>query len=122
VVTPALTLPRCPFAIRDRKFFKAALVTIELTTREELISTLHLAAELEHNLMYQYLFAAYTMKRATGEGLTEVQLEKTHLGRTRDGRHAPGDVPHGAGAQSSVRHRRHAPFPTPKLFTGPISK
>jgi hypothetical protein len=52
-------------------------VTIELTTREELISTLHLAAELEHNLMCQYLFAAYTMKRATSEGLTEVQLEKT---------------------------------------------
>jgi hypothetical protein len=52
-------------------------VTIELTTREELISTLHLAAELEHNLMCQYLFAAYTMKRFTTEGLTEVQLEKT---------------------------------------------
>jgi ferritin-like protein len=52
-------------------------MTIELTTREELISTLHLAAELEHNLMCQYLFAAYTMKRSTSEGLTEVQLEKT---------------------------------------------
>jgi hypothetical protein len=39
--------------------------------------TLHLAAELEHNLMCQYLFAAYSMKRSTSEGLTEVQLEKT---------------------------------------------
>jgi hypothetical protein len=52
-------------------------LTIELTTREDLINTLHLAAELEHNLMCQYLFAAYTMKRATSEGLNEVQLEKT---------------------------------------------
>jgi hypothetical protein len=52
-------------------------LTIELTTREDLINTLHLAAELEHNLMCQYLFAAYSMKRSTSEGLNEVQLEKT---------------------------------------------
>lgn len=52
-------------------------LTIELTTREDLIDTLHLAAELEHNLMCQYLFAAYSMKRSTSEGLSEVQLEKT---------------------------------------------
>ena len=52
-------------------------MTIELTTREDLINTLHLAAELEHNLMCQYLFAAYSMKRSTSEGLSEVQLEKT---------------------------------------------
>lgn len=52
-------------------------LTIELTTREDLINTLHLAAELEHNLMCQYLFAAYSMKRSTEEGLSEVQLEKT---------------------------------------------
>ncbi len=51
-------------------------MTIELKTREDLISALHLAAELEHNLMCQYLFAAYSMKRSTGEGLDEVQLEK----------------------------------------------
>lgn len=51
-------------------------MAIELSTREDLISTLHLAAELEHNLMCQYLFAAYSMKRSTGEGLDEVQLEK----------------------------------------------
>jgi hypothetical protein len=52
-------------------------LTIELTTREDLLNTLHLAAELEHNLMCQYLFAAYSMKRSTSEGLDEVQLEKT---------------------------------------------
>ncbi|HWN10829.1 MAG TPA: hypothetical protein VNO50_16435 [Pyrinomonadaceae bacterium] len=52
-------------------------MTTELTTREDLIDTLHLAAELEHNLMCQYWFAAYSMKRSTSEGLSEVQLEKT---------------------------------------------
>jgi hypothetical protein len=57
--------------------FEVTPLTIELTTREDLINTLHLAAELEHNLMCQYLFAAYSMKRATSEGLDEVQLEKT---------------------------------------------
>ncbi|HEX8116549.1 MAG TPA: ferritin-like domain-containing protein [Pyrinomonadaceae bacterium] len=51
-------------------------MAIELNTREDLINTLHLAAELEHNLMCQYLFAAYSMKRSTSEGLDEVQLEK----------------------------------------------
>jgi hypothetical protein len=51
-------------------------LAVQLTTREDLINTLHLAAELEHNLMCQYLFAAYSMKRSTGEGLDEVQLEK----------------------------------------------
>ena len=52
-------------------------MTLELTSREDLINALHLAAELEHNLMCQYLFAAYSMKRSVSEGLSEVQLEKT---------------------------------------------
>jgi Ferritin-like len=52
-------------------------LTIELATREDLINALHLAAELEHNLMCQYLFASYSMKRSVSEGLSEVQLEQT---------------------------------------------
>lgn len=51
-------------------------MTVPLTSREQLIDALHLAAELEHNLMCQYLFAAYSMKRSTAEGLTEVQVER----------------------------------------------
>jgi hypothetical protein len=50
-------------------------MTVELRTREDLVDTLHLAAELEHNLLCQYLFAAYSIKRSTAEGLDEVQLE-----------------------------------------------
>jgi hypothetical protein len=49
----------------------------KITTREQLIEALHTAAELEHDLMCQYLFAAYSMKRSTAEGgIDAVQLEQ----------------------------------------------
>lgn len=47
----------------------------DLTTREELLSALDIASELEHLLLCQYLFAAYTLKRSTAEGLAEAELE-----------------------------------------------
>jgi len=47
----------------------------EITTRAELIDALRVAAELEHGLMAQYLFAVYSMKRYTYEDLDPVQLE-----------------------------------------------
>ena len=40
-----------------------------ISTRAELIDALRVAAELEHQLMAQYLFAAYSFKRYTWEGL-----------------------------------------------------
>src|SRR5438876_195467 len=48
----------------------------EITTRAELINALRVAAELEHGLMAQYLFAVYSMKRYTYEDLDAVQLER----------------------------------------------
>src|SRR5437763_4179148 len=42
--------------------------------REALISLLCEAAELEHGIMCQYLFAAFTLKQSKDEGLTEEQL------------------------------------------------
>lgn len=57
-----------------------------ITTRSQLIDALRLAAELEHGLMCQYLFAAYSLKRypyecwtgpdKTKELLTQAELEK----------------------------------------------
>src|SRR5215475_2230567 len=41
--------------------------------REALIYMLCEAAELEHGIMCQYLFAAFSMKEQAGEGLTEDQ-------------------------------------------------
>jgi len=42
--------------------------------REALIYMLCEAAELEHGIMCQYLFAAFSLKQAASEGLTEAQL------------------------------------------------
>jgi hypothetical protein len=42
--------------------------------REPLIYMLCSAAELEHALMCEYLFAAFTLKRSTGEGLSDDEL------------------------------------------------
>lgn len=46
----------------------------EITTRAELVAALRVAAELEHGLMAQYLFAVYSLKRYTYEGLDAAQL------------------------------------------------
>ena len=48
----------------------------EISSRAELIDALRLAAELEHGLMAQYLFAAYSLKRYDYEGLAPEQLER----------------------------------------------
>src|SRR5215469_11643946 len=42
--------------------------------REALIYMLCEAAELEHGIMCQYLFAAFSLKKDAGEGLTDGQL------------------------------------------------
>jgi truncated hemoglobin YjbI/CDGSH-type Zn-finger protein len=51
--------------------------------REPLIYMLCAAAELEHALMCEYLFAAFTLKRSTDEGLTEDQLETVERWRAQ---------------------------------------
>ena len=43
-------------------------------SREQLIHSLYEAAELEHNLMCTYLYAAFSLKSA-GEGLSELETE-----------------------------------------------
>src|SRR3984957_16990256 len=43
--------------------------------REALIYMLCEAAELEHGIMCQYLFAAFSLKQSTAEGLTEAEVE-----------------------------------------------
>jgi CDGSH-type Zn-finger protein len=51
--------------------------------REALIYMLCEAAELEHGIMCQYLFAAFSMKQSTTEGLTEDELAKVTRWRKR---------------------------------------
>jgi hypothetical protein len=42
----------------------------KIDTREELINALTEAAELEHGLLCQYLFAAFSMKKHPSEDVT----------------------------------------------------
>ena len=49
---------------------------LAIENREQLIQVLGIASELEHNLMCQYLFAAYSLKRYPDEGLAEAQLNQ----------------------------------------------
>jgi Ferritin-like len=46
-----------------------------IDTREELLDALSEAAELEHGLLLQYLFAAYSLKKRRDEGLGAQQQE-----------------------------------------------
>jgi hypothetical protein len=46
-----------------------------IDTREELTYALHEAAELEHGLLIQYLFAAFSLKKRLDEGITGEQQE-----------------------------------------------
>ena len=44
-------------------------------TRESLLHALYEAAELEHNLMCTYLYAAFSLKSGTQEGLSATEAE-----------------------------------------------
>jgi hypothetical protein len=46
-----------------------------IDTREELTYALHEAAELEHGLLIQYLFSAFSLKKRLDEGITGEQQE-----------------------------------------------
>jgi hypothetical protein len=48
---------------------------IIIESREELIALLAEASELEHMLMCEYLFATFTLKRSTNEGISQEQLD-----------------------------------------------
>src|SRR5947209_20047512 len=48
---------------------------IVIEDREELIFMLSAAAALEHMIMCEYLFAAFSLKRDASEGVTTAQLE-----------------------------------------------
>ena len=80
-------------------------------TRERLIFALYEAAELEHNLMCTYLYAAFSLKSGEAEGL---QRRRGRSGRAlapRDPRRRDrGDGPSRRGLEHHVRARRRAAF------------
>jgi hypothetical protein len=53
-----------------------------LRSREHLLHVLAEAAELEHNLLCSYLYAAFSLKRGEDEGLTAAEVEAVSRWRT----------------------------------------
>jgi Ferritin-like len=47
---------------------------LQIESREELVYLLGEACEIEHGLMCEYLYAQFSLKRGTDEGLTPEQL------------------------------------------------
>jgi hypothetical protein len=61
----------------------SGLTYIPIETYAELVEVLHEASELEHMLMCQYLFAAYSLKRSVEEGLGAVDVERARRFESR---------------------------------------
>lgn len=61
--------------------FLGWVMTID--TREELINALHVACEIEHSLLVQYLYTALSVKRSLDEGLTPDQQALLRTWQTR---------------------------------------
>jgi len=54
-----------------------SLPSIPVVSREALIHQLYEAAELEHNLMCTYLYAAFSLRSGTAEGLGAAEADAT---------------------------------------------
>jgi CDGSH-type Zn-finger protein/truncated hemoglobin YjbI len=87
--------------------------------REALIYMLCEAAELEHGIMCQYLFASFSMKQDPGEGLTEDQVAAVRRWRARISRVAVQEMLHLALVQNllsavgAAPHLSRPNFPQP---------
>jgi CDGSH-type Zn-finger protein/truncated hemoglobin YjbI len=67
---------RLAAVIATRGGLAAPEASFVIEHREALIYMLCEAAELEHGIMCQYLFAAFSMKQSTDEGLSQDELDK----------------------------------------------
>src|SRR5690242_18118924 len=89
--------------------------------REALIYMLCEAAELEHGIMCQYLFAAFSMKENAGEGLTEDQAATVGRWRDRISRVAVQEMLHLALVQNLLSAIGAAPHLSRPNFPQPAS-
>src|SRR6478672_2448032 len=67
----------CTVTIRSnslgRRIGRTAMDTATVPSREQLLHALYEAAELEHNLMCTYLYAAFSLRSGEDEGLTSAE-------------------------------------------------
>ena len=98
---------------------------IAIENREELIFMLSEASELEHMLMLEYLFAAFSLKTDASEGLTEEQLEAVRRWERAISEIAAQEMLHLASASNLLTaiggapHFRRPNFPHPAKYYPP---
>src|SRR5262249_15195271 len=68
---PFSSCTRCAIVARIMN----AIPELSTPSREDLLSSLYEAAELEHNLMCTYLYAAFSLKSGEAEGLSAREAE-----------------------------------------------
>jgi hypothetical protein len=92
---------------------------VRVNDREQLIYLLTEAAEIEHGLMCTYLYAGWSLKHSTAEGLTPVQLEAIDRWRKEIRSVAMEEMAHLATVNNllmsigSPPHFRRQNFPVP---------
>lgn len=93
---------------------------VRIENRAQLIYLLTEAAEIEHNVLCCYLFAQFSMKDDTSEGLTAAQLEKVRSWRATIGEIAVQEMLHLATACNLLTAVGGAPqLRRPNLPTSP---
>jgi CDGSH-type Zn-finger protein/truncated hemoglobin YjbI len=101
-----LAAPEAPFVIEHR---------------EALIYMLCEAAELEHGIMCQYLFAAFSLKQSPGEGLSEAELAATARWRKQISHVAAQEMLHLALVQNLLSSIGAAPHLSRPNLPAPAS-
>ena len=92
-------------------------------TRRDLLYLLAQASELEHSLVCQYLFTAFSLKGKSGEGVTPLHCVRSAAGRSRSSRIAVQEMLHLALASNLLTaiggapYFRRANFPQSKTYT-----
>jgi hypothetical protein len=89
--------------------------------REALIYMLCEAAELEHGIMCQYLFAAFSLKQSADEGLTQQQLDAVRRWREHISHIATQEMLHLALVQNLLSAIGGAPHMSRPNFPQPAS-
>lgn len=93
---------------------------VRIENRSQLVYLLTEAAEVEHNVLCCYLFAQFSMKDDTSEGLTAAQLEKVRSWRATIGEIAVQEMLHLATACNLLTAVGGAPqLRRPNLPTSP---
>jgi len=113
---PAAGQGRLAQVIATRGGMAAPEAPFVIEHREALIYMLCEAAELEHAIMCQYLFAAFSLKQTTDEGLTVAELEAVTRWRRQVSHVATQEMLHLALVQNMLSAIGAAPhFARPNL-------